>query len=118
MTLRHMPSDDERRAIAVDLWRYGEDDLARRAINLVDHELDRTAEIAGKYAATSCSVRAGVLLSKAIALAVVEVLEGKPRPLARKGGRPLRQSPYRVSSDQALGGDSRTLAQRMLLMSA
>jgi hypothetical protein len=97
MTLRHMPSADERCAIADDLWRYGEDDLARRAINLVDHELDRTAEIAGKHAATSdVPSGAGMQLSKAIALAAVEVLEGKPRPLARKRRRSLRQSPYRV----------------------
>jgi hypothetical protein len=54
-------------------------------------------KIAGKHAATSdVPSRAGMLLSKAIALAAVEVLEGKPRPLARKRRRPLRQSPYRV----------------------
>lgn len=28
MTLRHMPCEDERRAIADDLWGYGEDDLS------------------------------------------------------------------------------------------
>ncbi len=97
MSLRHMPTDDERRAIADDLWRYGEDDLAWRVINLGDHDLDRTAEIAGKNAATSdVPSGAGMLLSKAIALAAVEVLEGEPRPLARKRRRPLRQSPYRI----------------------
>jgi hypothetical protein len=92
-----MPADDERRAIADDLWRYGEDHLARRAINLVDHELERTAEIAGKHAATSdVASGAGMLLSKAVAHAAVEVLEGKPRPLARRRCRPPERSPYRV----------------------
>jgi hypothetical protein len=92
-----MPSEDERRAIAHELWRYGEDDMARHAINLTDHELDRMGEIAGKHSATS-DVPSGaeMLWSKAIALAAVEVVEGKARPLARKRRRPLSQSPYRV----------------------
>jgi hypothetical protein len=97
MTLRHMPSEDERRAIADDLWRYGEDDLARQVVHLTNHELDRIGEIAGKHSATSdVPSGAGMLLSKAMALAAVEVLEGKARPLARKHRRPLDQSPYRV----------------------
>lgn len=97
MTLRHMPTEDERRAIADDLWRYGEDDGALKVVNLTDHELDRIGEIAGKHAATSdVPSGAGMLFSKAIALATVEVIEGKPRLLARKRRRPLKQSPFRV----------------------
>jgi hypothetical protein len=35
-----------------------------------------------------------MLVSRAIALAAVEMIESKPRPLARKRRRPLIQSPY------------------------
>jgi hypothetical protein len=92
-----MPSEDERRGIANDLWRYGEDDLARHAFNLTDHDLERMGEIAGQHSTTSdVPSGAGMVFSKAIALAAVEVIEGKARPLARTRRRPLNQSPYRV----------------------
>ena len=96
ITLRHMPPGDERRAIADDLWTYGEDKLARRAFNLSDQELERMGDIAGEYMLMSDTASgAGMLFAKAVALAAVEVLEGRPRPLARMRRRPLKKSPYR-----------------------
>jgi hypothetical protein len=92
-----MPCEDERRAIADDLWRYGEDDLARRAFDLTDHELERMGEIAGTHStASDVASGAGMLFSKAIALAAVEVMEGMARPLGRTRRRPLNGSPYRL----------------------
>jgi hypothetical protein len=89
-----MPAEDERRAIADDLWRYGEDDHAQHAFNLTDHELERMGEIAGEHSVISdVPSGAGMLFSKAIA---VEVIDGSSRPLARTRRRPLNQSPYRI----------------------
>jgi hypothetical protein len=57
MTLRHMPREDERRAIADDLWGYGEDDLARHAFDLTDHELELMGEIAVSRRSSSDNLR-------------------------------------------------------------
>ena len=82
--------------IADDLWLYGEEKLATRALALSDQELERMREIALRYAHVSDKPSgAGMMISKAIALAAVEVMEGRPRPLTRTRRRPLKQSPYR-----------------------
>jgi hypothetical protein len=92
-----VPAEDERRAIADDLWRYGDDDHAQHAFNLTDHELERMGEFAGEHSViTDVPSGAGMLFSTAIALAAVEVIEGNPRPLARTRRRPLDQRPYRI----------------------
>jgi hypothetical protein len=95
VTLRHFPSEDERRAIAEDLWAYGEDKLAPRAAELSDQELERMGELAGDWALRSATPSGrGMLLAKAIALAAVEVMEGRPRPLQRSRRRSLAKSPF------------------------
>lgn len=90
MTIRHMPPEDERRAIAADLWAYGEDELAERAASLSDAQLNRLGELASDWSGAS----GARLLSTATALAAIEVMEGKPRPLARQRRRPFARNPY------------------------
>src|SRR5438132_282974 len=69
-----------RRALAQDLWSYGEDELSKRVLSVTEEQLHQIFERAGEYAATaepeSTSGR-GMLLSKALALAAVEVLDGR-----------------------------------------
>ena len=86
-----MPPEDERRAIAADLWAYGEDGLAERAADLTDEQLDRLGELAWDWSIETSGAK---LLSKAIAMAAVEVLETAPRPLARQRRRHYAQNPY------------------------
>ena len=75
--------------LAADLWEYGEDELANRALSLSDLELARVGVLAGRillsdeYATPS---GASPMLGKACALAAVHLLDGK-RDLARKRRR-------------------------------
>lgn len=77
------------------LWAYGEDACLEAVrtgltpsqvyeIGVVDYRLTYTADPAK-------SSGAGYAADKALALAAVEVLEGKARPLARKSRRPKQQ---------------------------
>jgi hypothetical protein len=80
----------ERQTLAEDLWEYGEDELAHHALTLSDPDLGRVGVLAGRillsdeYATPS---GASPMLSKACALAAVEVVEGRRRPLARRRRR-------------------------------
>jgi hypothetical protein len=86
----------ERKDLAQDLWAYGEDDLAVRALELNDLEIGRVGVIAGRllmddeYATPSGS---SMLLAKACAMAAVEVMEGKRRPLKRERRRSVPEPP-------------------------
>ena len=65
------------------LCTYGEEELALRVPVLTDAEMEKIGEAAGRNATTG-----GVpLIAKALALAAVEVLEGKARPLKRNRRR-------------------------------
>ena len=86
-----MPPEDERRAIAADLWAYGEDGLAERAASLTDEQLDRIGELAWDWALQTSGAR---LIAKAVALAAVEVLTGEPCPLPHQRRRPFAKNPY------------------------
>jgi len=57
---------------------YGEDEAAGHVMNLTKEDFDHLAEIAFDHACT------GMLLAKALALAAVEIIEGKPRELKKK----------------------------------
>ena len=82
-----------RRQIAEDLWQYGEDALS----DLVESKEMVSAEKVGLICATAWKYATaeeyalpsgnGMMISKAVALAAVEVLEGDPRDLARKRRR-------------------------------
>ena len=84
-----------REDLAIDLWRYGEDDLWKRAYiastrkmrKISDRALDHLLE--GEQTASGDSM----LIAKALALAAVEVFEGQPRALKRKARRPEKDVP-------------------------
>ena len=67
-----------RESLVDDLREYGEDTVAARVFTLSEEQYQRLSEIAYRHALT------GMLLAKALALAAVEVIEGKPRALRRK----------------------------------
>ena len=81
--------------MAIDLWRYGEDDLWKRVLTLPDRTMKQIGERADQHLIYGPTTRAGdsMLISKALALAAVEVLEGKPRPLKRVRRRPESERP-------------------------
>jgi hypothetical protein len=73
----------ERSSLAVDLWRYGEDELWKRVLTLRDRTMKQIGERADYHLTHGPTTRAGdsMLISKALALAAVEVLEGHFRPM-------------------------------------
>lgn len=83
-----------RSSIANDLWDYGEEAASQAVFRLSidDYErvLDRAYEL---YSDIPDGATRGMMLSKACALAAVEVLESGPRPLARKRRRVLPMPP-------------------------
>jgi hypothetical protein len=64
--------------IVQDLEDYGEDEVAAQAPDLLLKDWNRFDTIATKHMYT------GMLISKALALAAVEIVEGEPRELKRK----------------------------------
>jgi hypothetical protein len=85
----------ERSSLAVDLWRYGEDELWKRVLTLADRTMKQIGERAEHHLVHGPTTRAGdsMLISKALALAAVEVLEGNARPLKRDRRRPESEFP-------------------------
>jgi hypothetical protein len=83
-----------REQIAHDLWSYGEDDLAERVANrdqVSGAQIGLICGVAWKYATEdkyALPSGYGMTISKALAHAAVEVLEGEERDLARKRRRP------------------------------
>jgi hypothetical protein len=80
-----------REALESALWTFGEDDLAN-AVNsgLSREQVERIGSEHAELVATRDPARAsgeGYAADQALAMAAVEVLEGKPRPLARKRRR-------------------------------
>ncbi|WP_285701961.1 hypothetical protein [Actinomadura sp. NBRC 104412] len=69
-----------RERIRLDLLSYGEDHLAGRAAGITDDQLRRIGERGLQLVLSDAQGK----LYLAIAMAAVEVLEGAPRPLARK----------------------------------
>lgn len=86
-----------REDLAQDLWAYGEDELAVRALEFSDLEMGRIGVVAGRllldeeYATPS---GASMFLAKACAMAAVEVIEGERRPLKRKRRRSVPEPPH------------------------
>lgn len=84
----------EREDIAHDLWSYGEYELAEKVVDEAQvsaEQIDLICTVASKYVyGDQYRLPSGssMLLSKAVALAAVEVLEGRERDLARKRRRP------------------------------
>lgn len=80
----------QRQTLAEDLWEYGEEDLAHQALLLSDLDLGRVGVVAGRILLAddeATASGASPMLAKACALAAVEVIEGRRRPLARRRRR-------------------------------
>lgn len=84
-----------REDIAVDLWRYGEDDLWTRPLTTSTRTMRRISELALDHLLHDPGGPSGdsMVISKALALAAVEVFEGEARPLVRERRRPESQTP-------------------------
>lgn len=68
-----------------DLRSYGEDSVAAMLMNISDEDFRRIGERAFDFACQpSTPSGRGMLISKALALAAVEVIEGAPRKLRLK----------------------------------
>lgn len=67
-----------RKKLVGELKSYGEDQVARKIRGMSNDDYDRLQQVAFVHSLTS------MLLAKALCLAAVEVVEGKPRPLKRK----------------------------------
>jgi hypothetical protein len=85
----------ERSSLAVELWRYGEDELWKRVLTVSDRTMNRIGERAEYHLIHGSTTGAGdsMLIAKALALGAVEVLEGQPRPLRRTRRRPQSDFP-------------------------
>jgi hypothetical protein len=67
-----------RYSIKQDLLAYGENDLAKQIDDLSDDDLNRIGELAAKH------IGQGGYISKHVALAAIEFIEGKARETKRK----------------------------------
>jgi hypothetical protein len=73
--------------IAIDLRTYGEDEVAARVPTLTPEDLERIYERADHYLYSEAYARpsgASPYLAWTVAMAAVEVMEGKQRPLRWK----------------------------------
>ena len=75
----------ERDALAGILRRYGEDDLADRAVSLTDDEMTRIGRLGYYYAFSKDALAFGGSMGgmRALSLAAIDVLEGSDRDLRR-----------------------------------
>ena len=76
--------ETDRWTIAEELWSFGEDAAYPLALRLTDEEMVRLWQLAGRLLLKGRARSSG----EAAALAAVELIEGKERPLARKRRRP------------------------------
>jgi hypothetical protein len=85
----------ERRHLALELWRCGEDDLWQRVLTASSPTMDAIGERTDGYVFHGEPNGNGgsMLLDRAFALAAVEVIEGAPRPLRRELRRPEKDFP-------------------------
>ena len=82
--------ETDRWTLAEELWSFGEDSLYPAALQLSDEEVVRLWLLAGRLLLKGEARSSG----EASALAAVEVIEGKQRPLARKRRRPRARRPH------------------------
>jgi hypothetical protein len=88
-----MPPEQAPRRIANDLWRYGEDHLAARALDLTRVDVHRIEALASRMIADEGRGGPPILFSMAVALAAVQTMD-RQRPLAKRRRRPQGKSPY------------------------
>jgi hypothetical protein len=79
----------DRWTLAEELWAFGEDAYVDRTIALTDEELVEVWILAGEVYLAGAARSGG----EAAAIAVVEKLDGRRRPLARRRRRPRADLP-------------------------
>ena len=79
----------DRWTLAEELWSFGKDDLYLAPLEMSDEQLVAVWKLAGKFYTMGVARSAG----EAGALAVVALVEGKRRPLARARRRPQAGRP-------------------------
>ena len=85
---------------AASLWDYAEDELAERALQMGDADLERVQAIAAHYESRSYPLPVEgqrITHNHVIALAAVTYFEGHLRPLARNRRRPEKDRPERFT---------------------
>lgn len=89
-------------SLARELWRYGEPDLAGRALLLRPGQVADIGLRAGELYTSENADRLwpGGPAAKAVLLAAVEQLEGKPRPCARVRRLPERGLPEQLQATE------------------
>jgi hypothetical protein len=79
----------DRWTLAEELWSFGEDDLYRVPLEMADEDMIRLWLAAGETY-VGRDARSG---GEAAAMALVTMVEGRPRPVARRRRRPQAQRP-------------------------
>jgi hypothetical protein len=95
----------DRWTLAEELSAFGEDDLCRLPLEMADEDLIRLWLLAGETYRAGCA-RSG---SEAAALALVRMVEGEPRPLARRRRKPKSQQQVFGKSRKQRGADVRRI---------
>lgn len=80
----------DRWTLSEELWLFGEDALHPRPLEMSDPEMAELYRLAGHIHVIEGRARSG---SEAAALALVQIADGRPRPLARRRRRPRSQLP-------------------------
>ena len=101
---------------AADLWLFGEDDLAHAALKLSDEQLFHAWLHAARYYDADYPLPVTgrrVTLGHVVAFAVMAVLEGRLRPLARQRRRPAHAMPAEIAHAKDTPGPSAAEVHRM-----
>jgi hypothetical protein len=101
---------------AADLWAFGEDDLADRALELSKDQLFEAWLHAARYYDADFPLPVTgrrVTLGHVVAFAVMTVLEGGLRPLARQRRRPAKNMPPAIAAELETPGPSLDETHRM-----
>ena len=94
-----------RASLAEALWSYGEDDLYKRIAQLTDSEMHVIGTRADEIVQQTPSRRtdgSSLYLAQGLALAAVEFLEGKARPLALSRRRASKDYPKDSGASEAV----------------
>lgn len=97
--------------MAAALWRYGEDSLASRALDVKESELPSLWEWAGDhwYEDSGLPLRTRLVSDKVIAFAGMHYFERRLRPLSQERRRPEKQMPEAIREAPPLSEEAQLL---------
>lgn len=90
---------------AADLWKYGEDALVERALEIPDDDLSALWLSAGRYfvgGKDALPLTSSLYADKAVAFALIHHFEGTLRPLARERRRAKNTMPELLANAQPI----------------